>query len=133
MSRSPARFAFPAAVLLLAAGGCSSAATTSAATPPTTPTTSSTASPATPSASPQIVISNFAYTPEDLTVHPGQRVTVVNHDSVAHTVTANPGGPFDTGPIQPGASATFTAPATTGTYPYVCTIHASMHGTLTIK
>jgi plastocyanin len=78
------------------------------------------------------VIDNFAYSPANLTVHPGQTVTVVNHDSATHTLTAAGGSTFDTGAINPGKTATFTAPATAGTYPYVCSIHASMHGTLTV-
>jgi plastocyanin len=138
MSRFPTRFALPAAALLLAAAGCTSAATHSTSTPPTAPSTQS--APATPTApgSPptaaaaQIVIDNFAFSPAHLTVHPGQTVTVVNRDSVTHTLTAKPGSAFDTGLINPGKSATFTAPTTPGTYPYVCTIHASMHGTLTV-
>ena len=47
------------------------------------------------------------------------------------TLTAAGGNTFDTGPVNPGKTATFTAPATAGTYRYVCSIHASMHGTLT--
>ncbi|TDU03388.1 plastocyanin [Streptomyces sp. 846.5] len=138
MSRFPTRVALPAAVLLLAVGGCSSTATTSTPTPATAPSTQSTpSSPAAASSLPataaaQIVIDNFAFSPANLTVHPGQSVSVVNHDSATHTLTAKPGSAFDTGPINPGKSATFTAPATPGTYPYVCTIHASMHGTLTV-
>ena len=86
---------------------------------------------ATTAAAAQITIDNFAFSPANLIVHPGQSVTVVNHDSVTHTLTAA-GGKFDTGDINPGKSATFTAPATAGSYPYVCSIHASMHGTLTV-
>ncbi|MBS2539946.1 cupredoxin domain-containing protein, partial [Catenulispora sp. NF23] len=105
----------------------------SPAAPPTTTTPmTTTPSPApTTAAAAQITIDNFAFSPANLTVHPGQSVTVVNHDSVTHTLTAA-GGKFDTGDINPGKSATFTAPATPGSYPYVCSIHASMHGTLTV-
>jgi plastocyanin len=79
-----------------------------------------------------ISVSGFAFAPATLTVSPGQQVTVANHDSVAHTVTAT-GGAFDTGDITPGGSATFTAPAKAGDYPYDCTIHPFMKGTLTVR
>ncbi|WP_232248533.1 cupredoxin domain-containing protein [Streptacidiphilus rugosus] len=85
-----------------------------------------------PSGAAQITISNFAFQPGDLTVAPGATVTVVNHDSTAHTVTASGGGGFDTGHINGGASGTFTAPTKPGSYPYICTIHQFMHGTLTV-
>ena len=66
----------------------------------------------------------------DLTVHPGQPVTVVN-DTTTHTLTSSTGA-FDTGAINPGKSATFTAPAKPGVCQYSCAIHASMLGTLTV-
>ena len=146
------RVGLPAAALLLAAAGCSSATGTSSSAPTTTSSSSAAPTPTTSPASPaapapttastppgsasstaaaQIVIDNFAFSPAALTVHPGQTVTVVNHDSTTHTLTSS-GGKFDTGPLTPGQSATFTAPATAGVYPYVCSIHASMHGTLTV-
>ncbi|MFF2080068.1 cupredoxin domain-containing protein [Kitasatospora sp. NPDC058162] len=79
----------------------------------------------------QVTIKNFAFSPATLTVGPGQQVTVMNQDTVAHTLTASDKS-FDTGPIQPGASATFTTPQQTGDHPYICTIHPFMHGTLTV-
>ena len=81
----------------------------------------------------QIVIDNFKFAPAALTVSPGQKVTVVNKDSTTHTLTATTGKAFDTGDIASGASATFTAPAKAGTYPYICSIHQFMTGTLTVK
>ena len=79
-----------------------------------------------------IVIKNFAFSPASITVKPGATVTVTNKDSVAHTVTASNGG-FNTGDIQPGASATFTAPNSAGSYPYICSIHQYMTGTLIVS
>ncbi|MFE9539866.1 cupredoxin domain-containing protein [Streptomyces sp. NPDC006691] len=138
MPRFPTQVVLSAAVLLLAAGGCTTAATTSTPAPATASKAQSAhsgaAAPSSPhaAAAAQITIDNFAFSPAKLTVHPGETVTVVNHDSATHTLTASPGSAFDTGPINPGKSATFTAPATAGIFPYVCTIHASMHGTLTV-
>jgi plastocyanin len=79
-----------------------------------------------------ITIQNFAFAPSTITVVPGAAVTVTNRDSVAHTVTSKTGG-FDTGDIQAGQSKTFTAPNKAGSYPYICTIHQYMAGTLTVS
>jgi plastocyanin len=67
-----------------------------------------------------------------LTVKPGTKVTVMNTDSVTHTLTAD-GGAFDTGDILPGTSTTFTAPATAGSYGYHCSIHLFMKATLVVS
>jgi plastocyanin len=79
-----------------------------------------------------IVISNFMYSPMDLTVSPGIRVRVTNDDTVTHTLSATD-GPFDTGDIQPGQTRSFTAPSKPGTYHYICNIHQYMMGTVTVK
>ncbi|MFD5466547.1 cupredoxin domain-containing protein [Kitasatospora sp. NPDC127059] len=79
----------------------------------------------------QVTIKNFTFAPAALTAGPGQTVTVLNQDSVAHTLTAADKS-FDTGTIQPGASATFTVPQQAGAHPYICTIHPFMHGILTV-
>jgi plastocyanin len=70
--------------------------------------------------------------PVTLTVKPGTKVTVMNTDSVTHTLTAD-GGAFDTGDILPGTSTTFTAPATAGSYGYHCSIHLFMKATLVVS
>jgi plastocyanin len=80
----------------------------------------------------RIVIDNFAYKPMALTVSPGQKVTVMNDDSTAHTLTADD-RKFDTGSIAPGKSGTFTAPSAPGSYTYICSIHQFMHGTVTVR
>jgi plastocyanin len=77
-----------------------------------------------------IVIQNFAYTGQ-LTVLPGEMVTVRNSDAAPHTLTAVDGS-FTTPTIQPGQSATFKAPSKPGEYPITCKIHPGMMGTLTV-
>ena len=109
-----------------------SAPTATSSSPSSAATSTSTATSA-PAGASQIIISNFAFSPADLSVTPGQTVTVVNKDSTAHTLTATNGKAFDTGDIAPAATATFTAPMTAGTYSYICTIHQFMRGTLTVK
>jgi plastocyanin len=123
-----------AAVLFAAVvSGCSSSGHMTAASTPSVGGSSASTPATQPRGSVQIVISNFAYQPMDLTVDPGQKVTVVNHDSTAHTLTATSDHAFDTGRIDGGATGSFTAPTTPGSYPYICTIHQFMHGTLTVR
>ncbi|MEV6107359.1 cupredoxin family copper-binding protein [Streptomyces sp. NPDC051940] len=96
----------------------------------------STSSPAQTSpgtAAARIVIENFTFTPENLRVRPGTKITVVNRDSATHTVTATGDKAFDTGDIEGGATTTFTAPSAPGSYAYICTIHPNMKGTLTVS
>lgn len=82
-----------------------------------------------------ITISNFTFSPTNLTVPPCATVTVVNKDSVTHSVTSQSapgkftfgsvaGVSFDTGPFT--GTKTFTIPgnAPDGTVvPYFCTVH----------
>jgi plastocyanin len=77
-----------------------------------------------------IHIKSFAYQ-SPASVAAGSTVSVMNMDATSHTVTADDGS-FDV-TIKPGATATFTAPAKAGSYPFHCTFHSNMHGTLVVK
>lgn len=94
--------------------------------------TKSAASPTT-GAQTQVTIDNFKFQPASLTVAPGTKITVVNKDTTTHTLTATKGATFDTGDLAPGKSATITAPSKAGAFPYDCSIHPFMKGTLTVK
>jgi plastocyanin len=120
-------------------GGCGSASSAGAAAGSSASTMgssmssmgSSGASPSAASSAVVIHISKYAYqTPAS--VSPGAKVTVMNMDGEAHTVTADSGGAFDS-KIDPGASSTFTAPMKPGTYAFHCTYHGNMHGMLVVK
>ena len=71
-----------------------------------------------------VAIQGFAFSPASITVKVGTTVTWTNHDTDAHTVTANP-GPFKSKTLDTGDtfSYTFTAP---GSFEYLCTIHPFM-------
>lgn len=119
-------------VFLLA--GCSSASPSSTPTTPATPTTPGGATATAGAAGDTITIQNFAFSPATLTVSAGATVSVMNKDSVTHTVTASDSPQsFNTGNIAASATATFKAPSKPGTYAYTCTIHPFMHGTLTVQ
>jgi plastocyanin len=79
-----------------------------------------------------VSISDFKFSPATITVKQGAGVTVTNQDSTAHTATADDGHSFDTGTLSQGASQTIS-PSKPGSYPYHCTIHSFMHGTLVVK
>lgn len=81
---------------------------------------------------PTVTIANFSFSPGTLTVHPGQRVTVVNNDPVTHTLTSTT-RVFNTGDIPAHTTTSFTAPTAPGRYPYLCLIHQYMTGTLVVS
>jgi plastocyanin len=125
------RLSFAAAgmAVLLALSACSSSSSGKNGTPPPTQPAASTSA---PSSGPTVTIKDFGYS-GTLTVKAGTKVTVVNDDSVAHTLTDKKTHKFDTGSISGGGgTGSFTAPSTPGTYPFGCTIHPEMAGTLTV-
>src|SRR5262245_3439090 len=79
---------------------------------------------------PEIVIKNSTFE-GDLSVPAGATVTVRNEDSVSHSLTAVDKS-FDTHEIAPGGSGSFVAPAGAGSYPFACTFHFTMTGTLVV-
>ena len=112
-----------AALALSACGSDSKPATTSA------PMASAPSSAPTAAGANTVVISDFKFGPAEMRVAVGTTVTFTNDDDQPHTATS--AGNFDTGAIQPGASATVTL-ATAGTFSYACSFHPFMTGTLTV-
>ena len=64
-----------------------------------------------------------------LTVKAGDSISIVNADTVDHTVTADDGS-FDVD-VPAGTTATLVI-SEAGTYAIHCKIHASMHGTIVV-
>ncbi len=77
-----------------------------------------------------IAVVDNAFSPSSRTITTGTRLVWSNTGALPHTVTSSAGG-FDSGILLPGSSYahTFTQP---GTFPYVCTIHPGMTGTITV-
>lgn len=77
----------------------------------------------------EVWMQGSAFTPNNRTVSAGTTVTWTNKDGVAHTVTGTGWGSGNLG--QNGTFAhTFD---TAGSFPYHCTIHPSMTGTITVQ
>lgn len=77
---------------------------------------------------------NMMFTPPQISVSKGAKVTWTNNDSTAHTVIddlSNVGGPAS-GTIEPGSTYSFTF-TKAGSYQYHCSIHPSMRGTIVVK
>lgn len=119
------------------AGDSSPTSSTSSAPSPSTSTSNTTTTPASPSPSATaeaekavISIKGFKYT-VPASVAPGATISITNADPSAHTVTADDGA-FDV-EIGPDGTATLTAPSKPGSYPFICSFHANMTGTLVVK
>jgi plastocyanin len=79
----------------------------------------------------RIPIQQYSFLPDSVTVRPGTAVTWSNEDDAVHTVTAADKS-WDSGRIPIGGtfSQSFTQP---GSYDFVCSIHAAMKGTITVR
>lgn len=76
-----------------------------------------------------IRIQGNSFSPESITIKPGTTVTWINSDLVDHTVTGNFGVDRR---LNSGESFTHTF-RTSGTYPYGCTLHPNMEGTVLVQ
>jgi amicyanin len=111
-------------VTLAACGGSSSGGSSV--------TTGTSSSPGT-TAGPTVTIKNFSFSPKTLNVKVGTKVTFVQEDSIPHTATGSGAADFINSPtLAKGQSysVTFTK---AGTYPYICSIHPYMHGTVVVS
>ena len=78
-----------------------------------------------------LTIQNFAFNPPTLVATLNDTVRIINGDSVPHTVTSDQ-GLFDTGIISIGKSKRGIAKRR-GTFPYHCSIHPFMRGTIVVQ
>jgi plastocyanin len=117
-----------AAAVLVSAAACGNDPTDPSPLPPDTP----------PADGPAITIpvgaetlGNRAYMPAELDVAVGATVTWVNGDSIPHTSTSDAPG-WSSGIVGPGGrfSRTFQ---TAGTFPYHCSLHPGMVGSVVVR
>ena len=76
-------------------------------------------------ASPSVVIENFTFSPDTLTVPVGTEVTWENRDDIPHTVTSNDKTTFASTLLDTGDTFSFTF-TTAGTFDYFCSVHPMM-------
>lgn len=79
-----------------------------------------------------VEISDFAYSPDPLTIAAGDSVTWTNADSFAHTATGLDRDVLQSGTLNEGESFTATFSAA-GTYEYFCEFHPQMTGTVIVE
>ncbi len=77
-----------------------------------------------------INISNFAFSPINLSVKKGTSVTWVNDDSMPHTVTSKK-GIFSSRSLSKGDTFSYTFNSV-GSYDYICNFHPSMSANITV-
>ncbi|WP_423183783.1 cupredoxin domain-containing protein [Arthrobacter sp. NyZ413] len=128
--KAMAVIASAAAMIALAGCGTSGGQGTP---PPGAPSSSESSSSAASATQPDtITIKDFGYQ-GPVSVSPGAKISVKDLDAQAHTVTSDDGKSFNAAVDGGGGTAEFTAPSTPGSYPYHCTYHSNMHGTLVVK
>lgn len=82
-------------------------------------------------ASHTVIIEGMKFSPKNLRVAVGDRITFVNRDDVPHTATASDGA-FDTGRLRSGQSKRITI-RIAGKHNYFCRYHPRMKGSVTTK
>ena len=76
-------------------------------------------------------LSTTAFSPNPITLAIGATVSFLNNDNTTHTSVANAGA-WTSSNIAPGRRFNFTFTAA-GSYPYHCSLHANMVGTITVQ
>jgi plastocyanin len=134
-----AQAASSSSVQAASAGGSNETSASAPAAPSAATTTAAAATLTIPKGA--SVQGNPAYEPDPLTVKVGDTIAVNNKDTAPHTVTngkdatdPNMGKLFDTSIINAGDSAEIaTTSMKPGEYPYHCSVHPYMTGTLTVQ
>ncbi len=78
-----------------------------------------------------VAIKGFKFIPADITVKVGTTVTWTNEDSAPHTVESSD-GVLRSDELGKGDSWSFTF-TKAGKHDYICGIHPSMHGSVTVQ
>jgi plastocyanin len=77
-----------------------------------------------------VTIDNFTFEPAQLTVKAGTTVTWKNRDDIPHTVVS--AGKFRSKAMDTDDNYSFTFTAA-GDYPYFCSLHPHMTGTIKVE
>src|SRR5579862_1927975 len=84
-----------------------------------------------PSAANAVKIDNFVFGPQTITVPIGTTVTWTNSDDIPHTAVSTD-GVFKSKVLDTDEKFSYTF-TKAGTYPYYCTIHPKMTGTIVVQ
>jgi plastocyanin len=80
----------------------------------------------------QVEMKDILFVPEKVTARVGQTVVWINQDDVEHDVKATKGADFESKPLSKGD--TYEAKLTkAGSIDYLCTIHPSQRGKITVE
>jgi len=79
-----------------------------------------------------VAVKDNLFAPATIQAKVGQKITWNLRGQIAHTVTASEGAKFDSGPLNPGDSFSYT-PKKAGTIQYLCSFHQGMVGTILVK
>ena len=79
----------------------------------------------------EVKIDNFSFGPQTVTVKVGATVTWTNRDDIPHTVVSTD-GVFKSKVRDTDEKFSYTF-AKAGTYPYFCSIHPKMTGTVVVQ
>jgi plastocyanin len=79
----------------------------------------------------EVKIDNFSFAPGTFTVAVGTTVTWTNHDDIPHTVVSTD-GVFKSKVLDTDEKFSYTF-AKVGTFPYFCSIHPKMTGTVVVQ
>jgi plastocyanin len=85
----------------------------------------------TPAKNVEIKIDNFSFAPGTLTVAVGTTVTWINHDDIPHTAVSTD-GVFKSKVMDTDEKFSYTF-TNAGSYPYFCSIHPKMTGTIAVQ
>ena len=84
-----------------------------------------------PAKNAEIKIDNFSFAPGTFTVAVGTTVTWINHDDIPHTAVSTD-GMFKSKVMDTDEKFSYTF-TKAGTYPYFCSIHPKMTGTIVVQ
>lgn len=121
------RSSIPIALMLLACG-CGGAGYGDGGGTPAPACTAATAT-----ATTQVDIQGMSFVPSCVKVAAGAMVTFTNTDVLMHTATADAGAVPDTAVLSQNQSSAPQTFATAGTFPYHCTLHPGMRGTVIVQ
>jgi plastocyanin len=119
----------PLACVALVAGGCGDDDDSSSSGD--TGTESSSAPAPSSGGAVAVDMKNIQFSPKDVTVKVGQKVTWTNQDTVDHDVKADEGADFHSETFGKGGTYEFT-PKEAGVVKYECTLHPGMVGELKV-